>query len=389
MIGKDRKFNNNLGNLNLTLIIGGIEQVHLGKDVFLFPYYLGKRLGMDVHIAYLRTSDNVNMPTEYRNVKLHPVSNALSGSDDYSAFKSYLEQHAREIDLLMLFHQESATEKMCILYKTLNKSGRCYVKLDMGAQGVPAKTRLKRNVFKLIRNILQSHKFCKLVDYVSVETTDAFEKIQKSKAVHLAFGNKLHFHSNGFDEEMLEEMGLKVNDFFQKENLIITVGSLGTPPKNTSMLLNALKHVELKDWKVVFIGSVTPEFEDEVKSFFREYPDKQNQVSFTGVISDKRVLWDYYNRAKVFCLTSLWESFALVLTEAYRFGDYIVTTPVGAYYDVAIANNVGECVPQKDSQALACSLQNIIDGTTDIDVYKDEKMRQKFSMSRIVNEFDI
>lgn len=374
---------------NLTLLFDDFEQVHLGKDVFLFPYYLGKRYDMNVHIVYPQTPTNIHLSAEYRNAAFHPIKCTHSEKSEYATFKPYLEEHAKEIDLLMLFHQVSTTEKLCILYKTLNKRGKCYVKLDVGASIIPSRTRLKRNIFKFLHNTFQSYKFCQMVDYVSIETTEAFNRIRQSKAIHLAFGDKLHFHSNGFDEELLEELGIRINSFSKKENLLITVGQLGTLAKNTPMFLNALKLVNLHDWKVALIGPIAPEFEDEVKAFYNENPNLKEQVIFTGSISDKKELWEYYNRAKVFCLTSLWESFALVLTEAYRFGDYIVTTPVGAYRDVVLANKVGECVPVKNYKALAESLQNIIDGKTDIDVYSDEKMRQKYSMDCIVREFEL
>lgn len=375
---------------NLTLILNGcFEQEHYGKDVFLFPYYLGKRYGMDVHIVYLQSPTNKSFPAEYRNAKFHPLESASPDRFDFASYRPYIEEHAKEIDFLMLFHATHTTEKTCILYKTLNKAGFCYVKLDAGVGAIPARTKLKRNVVKLLWNVARSHIFCRMVDYVSVETTPAFDLITKSKAVNLAFGNKLHYHSNGFDEELFDELGMKVRSVSQKENLIITVGRLGTYPKNTLMLLNSLKHVNLGDWKVLLIGPVAPEFEEEIRNFYREYPDKQEQVEFVGSITDLRTLWEYYNRAKVFCLTSDWESFALVLTEAYRFGDYIVTTPVGAYRDVVLANNVGECVPVNDYKALASSLQNIVDGKTDIDVYTDGQMLRKFSMERIVEEFEL
>ena len=44
--------------MNLTLIFRCFEEVHLGKDVFLVPYYLGKRLGYEVTIVYPLTGTN-------------------------------------------------------------------------------------------------------------------------------------------------------------------------------------------------------------------------------------------------------------------------------------------------------------------------------------------
>lgn len=51
----------------------------------------------------------------------------------------------------------------------------------------------------------------------------------------------------------------------------------------------------------------------------------------SGNIEDKNLLYDYYNKAKVFLFTSRRESFGIVLVEALRFGDCIITADVGGY----------------------------------------------------------
>lgn len=51
-------------------------------------------------------------------------------------------------------------------------------------------------------------------------------------------------------------------------------------------------------------------------------------VILLGNIEDKNLLYDDYDRAKVFLLTSRWESFGIVLVEALRFGNYIIATEI-------------------------------------------------------------
>lgn len=54
----------------LVLVFNDVERVHLVKDVFLVPYYLGKRLDMEVSIVYPPTETNVDLPSSHRGVKL-------------------------------------------------------------------------------------------------------------------------------------------------------------------------------------------------------------------------------------------------------------------------------------------------------------------------------
>lgn len=374
---------------NLTLIFKDVEQVHLGKDVFLFPYYLGKKYNMEVHIVYPQTATNGNLKSLYRGVFFHPLVCPENGRLNLNTYLPYLQEYACSIDLLMVFHARLLTEKICIEYKKLNPNGKIYLKLDQDPYLVPPKNFRYRNPFRMVAEIVRARRFTKAVDYVSVESEAAYERILKSSNIHYAFQNKLHIHSNGFDEELLSELGIRVKSFYDKENIMITVGRLGTAQKNTTMMLDALSRVSLKDWKVYLIGTVEKEYEKVIDCFFIAHPELKEKIIFTGSILDKKNLWDFYNRSKVFLLSSDYESFALVLTEAYRFGNYIVTTPVGAFSDVVKANNVGESVSFGDVKSLALSIQNIIDGKTYIDVYSDDNMRKKFSMNSIVDRIEL
>ncbi|MCB8565222.1 glycosyltransferase family 4 protein [Fusobacterium ulcerans] len=64
-------------------------------------------------------------------------------------------------------------------------------------------------------------------------------------------------------------------------------------------------------------------------------------VILLGNIEDKNLLYDYYNRAKVFLLTSKGEGFVIVYPEALRFGNYIITTDVGGAKDITNNGEIG------------------------------------------------
>lgn len=171
-----------------------------------------------------------------------------------------------------------------------------------------------------------------------------------------------------FDEELLQTLHIKERAFSKKENLIITVGRLGSYQKNTEMLLRALKKVELKDnWKVCLIGLVDKE-NNTIKTFIER--NQNESVQFVGNITDKRELWEYYNWAKVFVLTSRWESYGLVLNEAYRFKNYLLSTDVGAINDIYENGRYGSIIRQDDSESLSLLLNDIMRKKMHIDVYE-------------------
>lgn len=186
-------------------------------------------------------------------------------------------------------------------------------------------------------------------------------------------GGKFMFIPNGFDEKLLGRLAIEERSFEEKDNLMITVGRLADPVKNTDMLLRALARTDLKGWKFCLIGPCDAVLEERAEQFFRDHPQKRRSVVFTGPIYDKKELWEYYNRSKVFVLTSRGESSAIVLGESKRFRNYIITTDVGSARDLIGDGRFGEYIPQDDDVELARRLQNVIDGRTDIDIYGNWK----------------
>lgn len=345
---------------NITLIFNSIEEEHLGKDVFLTPFYLGRTLGYSVNIVYGRTNTNKTMPKQWRGVNLHSLR-----QENLLSRLLYLLRHVWSIDLLMLFHFSYSTLFLGLLYKFLYPSGMLYIKAD-GLAILRQEEQLSSSgswkmklVCKLFRVLFEK------VDKISIEIQEDYERLcQPVFGVNVK--DKLALMSNGFDEDMLKDLEIKEKLLFQKENIFLAVGRIGSYPKNSEMLLQALSKVDLKEWKVVFIGPIEKretDFSMFINSFFQSYPHLKDSVLFTGPIYDKAVLWEWYNRAKVFVLTSRFESFGIVLMEAFRFRDYILSTKVG-FAEEAISYGYGEFLEQEDAEGLAMKLQAIIDGRT-------------------------
>lgn len=355
---------------NLTLIFEFFDHEHLGKDPFMVPYYLGRILNYSVNIVYPLTDSNKDLPANIKGVKLIPVKTELDADGKSVGFArtsyKYIWQHAKEIDVLMRFFDADASRKSAMIYKLRNPKGKVYIKMDVNPYGINDKApSFPRNLLASIKGKILK----RFVDVISCETQLAFQKLNASPNTYNHWGNKIVFMPNGFDEELLSSLHIKERKCAEKENVMITVGRLGTPPKNTPMLIRALAKADLKDWKVYLIGPIDASLQPEIDAFYQQNPEKKVQVIFTGGIYDKKELWEYYNRSKVFILTSKWEGFALVYTEAQRFMNYMLSTNVGAASDVIEDGKYGDFIGQDDSDGLARKIDDIVCGRTNIDVY--------------------
>ena len=355
---------------NLTLFFEFFDHEHLGKDPFMVPYYLGKIMNYEVKIIYPLTESNKDLPSNIKGVSLCPLTIGTSKDAVAESFAratySYIWQHAKEIDVLMRFFDVDVSRKSAMIYKLRNPKGKVYIKMDVNPYGINDKApSFPRNLLASIKGrILKS-----FVDVISCETQLALQKLKASPNPYNHWGKKIVFMPNGFDEELLSSLHIDEEKYAEKENVMITVGRLGTPQKNTPMLLQALAKADLKDWKVYLIGPIDSSLQPEIDAFYQQNPEKKNQVIFTGAIYDKKELWEFYNRSKAFILTSKWESFALVYTEAQRFRNYIVSTKVGAASDVIEDGKYGDFIEQDDFEGLAKKIDDIVSGSTDIDVY--------------------
>lgn len=360
----------------LTLLWRKLSFLEFGKDVVLVPYYLGKALDYQIEICCGYTDEVDAKITENPIENLKFIRRKL-GYNPYlriPVYIKYLLQNASHIDLLMCFHWRLETWINIYIYSILNKSGRIYIKLD-------TETGKEWNIsnYSFLSRILRKWLYTKLLQKVNVlscETAQAYDNIINNKYFGEQLKEKLKLMPNAFDEEYLNQLKMTEYLYSQKENIMITVGRLGTAQKNTEMLLKALENTDLKTWKFYLIGPIEDHFKDKLDLFFKQHPEKRESVRFLGAIYNKTELWDYYNRAKVFVCTSRWESYGIVLNEAKRFRNFIVSTSVGGAEDLIENGRYGYFVKQEDHEGLSEFLSEIVNAEINIDVYKDFDTQQ-------------
>ena len=115
----------------------------------------------------------------------------------------------------------------------------------------------------------------------------------------------------------------------EKEAFCFHVSNLNAWNKNVSRLIDAAKKY---GFRLVLGGSLRGE---EGRKWLNDQIAGNENISYTGQLSDDE-LRDYYLRAKVFALPSLWEGVGMVALEAAACGCEIVLTNYGApkeYYN--------------------------------------------------------
>lgn len=346
---------------NLTLIFNHFEHEHLGKDVFLVPYYIGKVLNLNVSIAYPKTHTNKDFPKVIRGVNLVPINKKpISTKTGYSKkiiYLKYLLRNSKTIDFLMLFHFNWERTFSGILYKLINPNGFLYLKCDELVSSRQRLMFIKRPLFRL---------FFKKADLITTETEELKKKIfnyyLRSNASSLNL--KVKLLPNLFDYDGFKDSNLTSPDLSKKENIMITVGRLGSFQKNTEMLLEAVKNLNFKNYKLVLIGSIEQnekDFQKYINLYFKTNPHLKERILFTGKLNSKKEVWQWYHKSKIFVLTSRYESYANVLSEAAFFRNYIISTNIdGAQDIISKISSYGSIVKQDDAGNLKEKLENII-----------------------------
>jgi glycosyltransferase involved in cell wall biosynthesis len=314
--------------------------IHLIKDVGMIPYILQKELNYESTLLCYKNDDYHYLETEVKGLNIiylkkifhHPLLDVLC----------FLIFNARKYQVLQVFQLLRSTLLVCFFFKILTLGeGKTYLKLD-------ADYRILNYLPSKIAKYL-----LKKMDVVSVENKTYFIQLNLSKQL----GIKVDYIPNGFYDHGIREP----LDLNKKENKIITIGRIGTEQKATEILCKAFKEFSIynKDWKLEVIGPIEDDFKPFIVNYFKQNPDLKQRVTFTGPVNNRKVLEDYYATAKIFALTSRYEGFPLVLTEAAKFGCFIISTDLPATKDLINDEQYGKLFPIDDYDNLTNILKDI------------------------------
>jgi glycosyltransferase involved in cell wall biosynthesis/Fe2+ transport system protein FeoA len=179
----------------------------------------------------------------------------------------------------------------------------------------------------------------------SKEATDFFIKkkaFKQDKSIPMYDGIDL---KNFYPNIKIRKDMRKLYTITDNEFLFLNVGRL-TLAKDQKNLIEAFSLLckEHKNVKLMILG--TGELEKELKNFVLQ-KNVKDYVIFAG---NKNNVYDYYNCADCFVLSSAWEEFALVIAESMACALPVIATNAGGVREVV--DNDEFIVPIKDSLAL-------------------------------------
>jgi glycosyltransferase involved in cell wall biosynthesis len=339
------------------------ENVHLTKDLGQIPFFLNHNYNYDSSIVcYKNNKEYSNLNGEVKGLKLEFIENKGRFVFLEKSVLSYLKNNSKKIDVLNLYIFSKFSFVYGIYYKILNPKGFLFLKLDGYNETFKEGNKIKHSTnsiknlfFKYLENI-----FLKKVDLITIENSLG-EKFVKQKFPQIE--DKIMYLPVGVNDlYLIDNFKNDIKSFDQKENIFLTVGRIGEKIKNNEMMLRALSQINLKDWKMVFVGAINPEFQVFYNEWIKSFPHLKEKLIFIGEIKDRKVLYEWYNKSKVFCMTSWNESFCHSIGEALYFGNYIVgTNGIVSMYDLTDNEKYGIILNVDDDSAMAKKLQELID----------------------------
>lgn len=339
----------------------------------MIPYYFQRLYNFNGRIISYKNGEYPYLEKYCKGLKLEFVKKHKRINHKYNIYcersvLKYLFTNAKKIDILNLEHLTEENVRYGVIFKLLNKKGFLYLKLDAHEEFIKKKDFYRDKKpnyyrgflgfinFRIIKKINQN--FLKVVDLISVESKELLAFLKKK---YPKLKRKIIFLPNGIDDESLKSFGINRIQYKEKENVILTVGRLGTGQKNTELLLEAISRIQnLKDWKVILAGPTQENFKEYIKNYFIKFPHLKEKVNFTGEITDRTKLLEYYQKSKIFCLPSTYEGFPLVLVEAAYFGNYIVGTNLLALREVTKNGSLGALFESGNCDELVKILQDLI-----------------------------
>ena len=168
---------------------------------------------------------------------------------------------------------------------------------------------------------------------------------------------------------IMKEYFYPVNNKLRPENSIIVTNSADTPLKGLRYLLEAVSIVrEKQSVKLTVIGE--PKKNGIIKKLVEELRIS-DIVHFTGRIANEEFA-DYYSKATIAVVPSLYEGFGLPAAEAMACGVPLISTSGGALPEVV--GDAGIIIPPADAASLAREI---------IYLFNNPDQRKKFSRAGI------
>jgi len=356
--------------LNLLFIFLRTRNIHLVKETGMIPFYFKKMYNYNSTILTYQNDDSYPYLNKYcKGVELMFIKRGIIG------VLKYLFLHSRKIQVLILLHGHLYNLLYGIFYKLINKRGYLYLKMDkrieFKKENLYNYIKFGSNIFSRFFGRIINLLFLKIVNLISFESN---ELVNHFCSKHSRLKKKLFYIPNGVNDYYINT-NMKDFNFEEKNNIILTVGRIGTKEKSNEVLFEAIGKIkDLKNWKILLIGPIEKSFEVYIDQFFTQHPHLKEKIFLIGEIKDRKKLYEYYQKSKIFCFTSIVESFGIVLVEAGFFGNFIVSSDLPSARDITDNGKLGRLFSIGDSSELALILERLINNE---DILKNNNKKIK------------
>ena len=185
-----------------------------------------------------------------------------------------------------------------------------------------------------------------------------------------------------FDCEISEEA------LRQKENIVLVVGRMLESPKRISLVIKVWheleKYEDAASWNLKIVGE-GPSL-DDYKQMAHDLGLKR--ISFEGFQQPQ----PYYEKAKIFLMTSAFEGFGMTLIEAQQMGVVpVVMDSFLSLHDIIKDGKNGFIVPNNDIDAFAENVIGLMKNEELLAELREGGLKscQQFSVKKIVDRWDV
>ncbi len=321
----------------------GWENAQLVKDCGVLPYLFHKNHRCEVSMV------GANIEEDYPNARYVPGMKLEFLPDGALRTKwEYLKQNARQIDCLMLHGPYPSYFPLAECYKVCNPEGKINLVLDANSSWMD-------------RIQWDEPEFRAFMDRCDVISASGHTM---QRHLNEKWPWPVEFIPNGFYNFSDKPWHV---DFSKKENIILTVGRLGTAQKATNVLLEAFAKIadQIPGWELHLAGSIEDSFQKWLSEFWERFPELKNRIRFLGRISERDALYETYRRAKIFALSSTYEGGANVIAEALFAGNAMAVTKIDEYSDAigngrcGLASEIGDVDGFADSLLQLCRSERL------------------------------
>jgi len=257
-------------------------------------------------------------------------------------YHDHLKVSFLEMDVIVLYGMYNASLNYLSNYRALRPDGKVYCALDMNSYWMDT----------IPWAVAEVSRFAGQCDVTATSCRKMRDALNRRADVSFP----CRWIANGFYNTTDAQV---IADPHRKENIILTVGRIGTQQKNNEELLTAFAGVSdaLNGWTLRLVGPIEPDFHTYIDSYFSKYPKLKDRVIFTGPITDKEELYSEYAKAKIFALTSRLEGGTPnVYSEALFHGCMFITSDIDAAEDITNYNQLGVVYRRTDIEALKTAL---------------------------------